>query len=564
MLHAGHCAWQQPRRSVAIMSLLLLVMLTNTDGVHASVSSTVCNDIANLPEVNASHVFCDLDEFDDAVGGWEFGYPPCNEISNTVGMVVSPSSSEEVAAVVGYIYNHNTNMEDTKDKLKLSVRSGGHSGTCNSIIEGSIHLDLRQLNNLDIIPNTLDENPHNKETNLLQMGTGNTFADIFEVVDLNEYTLLYGTCHSVGVGGFYLHGGNYPMSKFYGWGNETIRAMTVVTANGTVLKFKESRQRLLDTNEEITEQVDTRDMANNSTAFSTNSTSDGSLPPIYSRDPVLIYDADDNPLNEADSLHYQDLWTALRVAGSSFGIVTELTIQMYETPTPFFWQIGVNLTLQEELDILEDAIHDETVVLAWGRTQFGPGVLMARTNINDPTDKDESFEACLVWLDEWFLRQGIDDWRTTRFAKGLTQTVNLVFQGRLDLTDFGPGGKDGWATSNVVFRADIPERNEILSWYQQQHVLNASDCLLLVQYMRSTVTQEPQLGVEFSCGPRQLYKEMMRQVEREVQARYPDSTRRGNMIQVMCLIPSRVSQLMSITGKTGRKALVQLFWVLFL
>ena len=35
--------------------------------------------------------------------------------------------------------------------LELSVRSGGHSYTCQSIKQGGVHLDLRRLNKIEVV-----------------------------------------------------------------------------------------------------------------------------------------------------------------------------------------------------------------------------------------------------------------------------------------------------------------------------------------------------------------------------------------------------------------------------
>ncbi len=72
--------------------------------------------------------------------------------------------------------------------FKVSVRSGGHHYTCASLKDGSLHLDLRELNGLEFI----DENSRPKEYNpeagvrLLRLGPGNRWKDVLSKVKIDR------------------------------------------------------------------------------------------------------------------------------------------------------------------------------------------------------------------------------------------------------------------------------------------------------------------------------------------------------------------------------------------
>ena len=73
----------------------------------------------------------------DVARGWNFGNQNCNKETSTLFAVVRPVNTFEVSQVVKIARSLG---------IPLSMRSGGHSYTCNYIKPGSIHLDLRQHN----------------------------------------------------------------------------------------------------------------------------------------------------------------------------------------------------------------------------------------------------------------------------------------------------------------------------------------------------------------------------------------------------------------------------------
>ena len=141
---------------------------------------------------------------------FEWGNADCNGILPL--LVVRPSTDEDLALTM-----RRTNALG----LPLSVRSGGHSYTCDGIKHGSVHLDLRSRTRKRLYQESSEW--------YAEFETGNTFRDLFRMIDRRRFSIVHGACHAVGVGGFYLHGGLHmnSLTALYGWGNETIVSMRV-------------------------------------------------------------------------------------------------------------------------------------------------------------------------------------------------------------------------------------------------------------------------------------------------------------------------------------------------
>ena len=192
----------------------------------------------------SENIYCDLDEYGqltfedfngDVARGWNFGNQNCNKETSTLLAIVRPANTFEVSQIV--------KIARSSD-ISLSMRSGGHSYTCNSLKPGSIHLDMRSLNQIQMLDNTIDDSPHDTERKVLKTGTGNTFRQLLKFTGKDDYSYVHGECHSVGVGGFYLHGGAHAgiLTEKYGFGNESIRELEMVTADGSILQFTEKKQ----------------------------------------------------------------------------------------------------------------------------------------------------------------------------------------------------------------------------------------------------------------------------------------------------------------------------------
>ena len=196
--------------------------------------------------------------------------------------VVRPKSTEDVKAAVNAA---------KAQGLPICVKSGGHSYACTHVQPNCFQIDLKEMNSVEL---TTDPST---DKHYLTFGTGAIFGDLLKVAPETDYTFVHGECYSVGVGGYYLHGGinaGYG-SALYGWGGQSVREMEVVFANSSSTTVQ---------------------------------------------DATLI--------------------GHLTRAGSSFGIVTKIKIEIYKHPSPKLWFVPIltpNWTVDELEEIYRNIWH---------------------------------------------------------------------------------------------------------------------------------------------------------------------------------------------------------------
>lgn len=112
----------------------------------------------------------------------------------------------------------------SQEKLKLNIRSGGHSNAAHCLNDNGIVLDMRMLNKVVIHPNQ----------ERIYVSGGALWKDVYkELHDKDPRRIVVGgQCPTVGVSGFLLGGGISPFSRSYGLGIDTIEAIEIIKANG--------------------------------------------------------------------------------------------------------------------------------------------------------------------------------------------------------------------------------------------------------------------------------------------------------------------------------------------
>lgn len=130
--------------------------------------------------------------------------------------VIFPTSSEEVAQVVGCAFHSN---------LSISARSGGHSYGGYGLA-GDVVVDLSKLKQLEVFSDG---------TALIQ--TGNLLGDVATTLwDHGKRALPHGSCPYVGTGGHASLGGYGFYSRLAGLLLDNIQEAEVVLGNGTIVK----------------------------------------------------------------------------------------------------------------------------------------------------------------------------------------------------------------------------------------------------------------------------------------------------------------------------------------
>jgi FAD/FMN-containing dehydrogenase len=108
--------------------------------------------------------------------------------------------------------------------LELAVRSGGHSVVGHSVSEGGIVLDLSNMKDLQIDP----------ESRTAWAETGLTAAEFTNTAAAHGLALGFGDTGSVGIGGIALGGGVGYLVRKYGLTIDSLLAAEVVTADGQI------------------------------------------------------------------------------------------------------------------------------------------------------------------------------------------------------------------------------------------------------------------------------------------------------------------------------------------
>jgi FAD/FMN-containing dehydrogenase len=113
--------------------------------------------------------------------------------------------------------------------LELAVRSGGHSAVGHSVTEGGIVIDLSNMKDLQIDP----------ESRTAWAETGLTAGEFTTEVARHGLAVGFGDTASVGIGGITLGGGVGYLVRKYGLTIDSLLAAEVVTADGQIRHLDE-------------------------------------------------------------------------------------------------------------------------------------------------------------------------------------------------------------------------------------------------------------------------------------------------------------------------------------
>jgi len=190
-------------------------------------------------------------------------------------VIVVPNFDQDVSFIIRAARANN---------MELSIRSGGHSYTCTNIKEGGVHMDMRSFNKMEMVDTALS--PTGKA---LKLGPGRIWGDVLEFAPPERYSYPHGQCRSVGVGGYLLGGGVNWLGTYnkYGYGAEHILKMKVVLSDGSVAWVDKDKTE-------------------------------------------IFYPAES--VRTVSHTEENNLFFALRGAGSSFGTVTEFLYMINTTP----------------------------------------------------------------------------------------------------------------------------------------------------------------------------------------------------------------------------------------
>lgn len=135
------------------------------------------------------------------------------------GIVIQPDSPQQVSDALAFARRH--------PDLPLAVRSGGHGISGRSTNDGGIVIDLRRLNDIEV----LDE-----DRRLVRIGPGARWMQVAAALGEHGWALSSGDYGGVGVGGLATAGGIGFLAREHGLTLDHLRAAEVVLADGSLAR----------------------------------------------------------------------------------------------------------------------------------------------------------------------------------------------------------------------------------------------------------------------------------------------------------------------------------------
>lgn len=135
----------------------------------------------------------------------------------TPAVIVRPRTSHEVATAINF---------SKTNKLKLSIRSGGHSGAGFGTNDGGMVIDLKNLRSIEVI---------DKAQHLVRIQPGLTWQEVASELAPHGLVISSGDTKTVGVSGLILGGGIGWMVRKLGLTIDSLTSAEIVTASGDIL-----------------------------------------------------------------------------------------------------------------------------------------------------------------------------------------------------------------------------------------------------------------------------------------------------------------------------------------
>lgn len=167
-----------------------------------------------------------------AIEPGDFGYTDVRATymrGGAPGIVLQPDSPQQVADAIGFARRH--------PELPLAVRSGGHGISGRSTNDGGIVIDLRRLDDIEVL---------DVDRRLVRVGPGARWTQVADVLGEHGWALSSGDYGGVGVGGLATAGGIGFLAREHGLTIDHLRAVEIVLADGSFVRADaEHRPELL-------------------------------------------------------------------------------------------------------------------------------------------------------------------------------------------------------------------------------------------------------------------------------------------------------------------------------
>jgi FAD/FMN-containing dehydrogenase len=138
-------------------------------------------------------------------------------INRRPAAIVLVSNAQDIQATLDFA---------KRNGVKLAVRSGGHSAAGYGVIDDGIVVDLRNLKQIKIDP----------ETRTVSVESGATAGQVTDELAKHGLVVGFGDTGSVGVGGITTSGGVGYLVRKFGLAIDNLLAVEIVTADGSLLQ----------------------------------------------------------------------------------------------------------------------------------------------------------------------------------------------------------------------------------------------------------------------------------------------------------------------------------------
>ena len=162
-------------------------------------------------EKHHQYVFPDDSRWDDARLSWNLA------ADLRPAVVVLPTTVEDVVGAVEYA---------TERDLKVVVQGTGHGASVHGSLDGTLLLNMREMRAVEI----------DAENRRARVEAGALWEDVVVPATEQGLTALHGSSPNVGVVGYSLGGGIGWLARKHGLSAESVLAVEVVTADGTLLR----------------------------------------------------------------------------------------------------------------------------------------------------------------------------------------------------------------------------------------------------------------------------------------------------------------------------------------
>ena len=162
-------------------------------------------------EQHHQYVFPDDSRWDDARQSWNLA------ADLRPAVVVLPATVEDVVGAVEYAAERD---------LKVVVQGTGHGASVHGSLDGTLLLNMREMRAVEI----------DAQNRRARVEAGALWEDVVTPATEQGLTALHGSSPNVGVVGYSLGGGIGWLARKHGLSAESVLAVEVVTADGTLLR----------------------------------------------------------------------------------------------------------------------------------------------------------------------------------------------------------------------------------------------------------------------------------------------------------------------------------------